>query len=84
MDIRWQLQTAKQRFSELIRAAESGEPQYVTRHGDEVAVVIDVGTYRQLTQAEPDFIAFLQEGPTFEGLNLERDRSVDERTVDFG
>ncbi|GAB1688829.1 type II toxin-antitoxin system Phd/YefM family antitoxin [Krasilnikovia sp. M28-CT-15] len=29
----WRVQDAKQRFSEVVRAAESGEPQVVTRHG---------------------------------------------------
>ena len=36
---RWQLQEAKQRFSELIRSVEAEGPQVVTRHGEDVAVV---------------------------------------------
>jgi len=46
--MRWQVQEAKQRFSEVIRAAEAGEPQIVTKHGEEVAVVIDIAEYRRL------------------------------------
>jgi len=38
---RWQLQEAKQRFSELIRSVEADGPQVVTRHGEDVAVVIE-------------------------------------------
>lgn len=38
----WQVQSAKQRFSEVIRAAEAGEPQHITRHGERVAVIIDI------------------------------------------
>lgn len=34
----WQLQEAKQRFSELVRKAESEGPQVVTRNGREVVV----------------------------------------------
>ena len=41
----WQLQTAKNRFSELISKAASGEPQMVTRNGKSVAYVIDVDTF---------------------------------------
>jgi prevent-host-death family protein len=44
----WQVQEAKQRFSEVVRAAEAGEPQIVTRHGGEVAVVIDMESFRRL------------------------------------
>ena len=43
----WQLQEAKQRFSELIRSVEVDGPQFVTRHGEEVAVVIDIAEYRR-------------------------------------
>jgi prevent-host-death family protein len=39
----WQLQEAKQRFSEVVRSAEAEGPQFVTRHGDEVAVVLTSG-----------------------------------------
>lgn len=42
----WQVQAAKQRLSEVLRAAERGEPQFITRHGKPVAVVVDFGDYR--------------------------------------
>ena len=42
----WQVQEAKQRFSEVLRQAELGKPQFITRHGREVAVIIDVSDYR--------------------------------------
>lgn len=42
----WQVQTAKQRFSEVLREAEAGVPQFITRHGKEVAVIIDIDDYR--------------------------------------
>lgn len=57
----WQLQEAKQRFSELIRSVETDGPQFVTRHGEEVAVVIDIGEYRRLRGGgEQDFKQFLR------------------------
>jgi len=40
------VQDAKQRFSELIRTAHADGPQVVTRHGEEIAVVIDIAEYR--------------------------------------
>ena len=38
----WQLQEAKNRFSEVINAAEHEGPQTITRHGKPVAVVVPV------------------------------------------
>lgn len=54
---RWPVQDAKQRLSELLRAAREDGPQVVTKHGEEVAVVLDVAEYRRLAgiDAEVDF-----------------------------
>ncbi|MBO1415640.1 type II toxin-antitoxin system Phd/YefM family antitoxin [Streptomyces sp. FH025] len=57
--MRWQVQEAKQKFSEVLRLAESEGPQVVTRHGDEVAVVIDIREYRQLRGQDIPFEEFL-------------------------
>ena len=38
----WQLQEAKNRFSEVINAAEHQGPQTITRHGHPVALVVPV------------------------------------------
>lgn len=50
----WQVQEAKQRFSEVLRAVERAGPQTITRHGEEVAVVIDIAEYRRLTRPKKD------------------------------
>ena len=57
--MRWQVQEAKQRFSELLRAAATGEPQIVTRHGEEIAVVMNMSEYRRL-QGEGGRMSFLE------------------------
>jgi prevent-host-death family protein len=78
----WQLQEAKQKFSEMIRRALDEGPQTVTRHGDEVAVVLAVDTYRKLIGEVPDFKAYLASAPDLD--NLEIHRSVDvARTVEL-
>ncbi|TQJ04107.1 prevent-host-death family protein [Amycolatopsis cihanbeyliensis] len=53
----WQVQEAKQRLSELLRRAELDGAQFVTRHGEEVAVVLDITHYRRLAgiEVELDF-----------------------------
>ena len=79
---RWQLQEAKQRFSELIRSVEADGPQVVTRHGQDVAVVISMAEYRHLRHEEEDFKAFLQSAPD---LDLEINRSAEPaRLVSLG
>lgn len=63
---RWQLQEAKQRFSELIRSVESDGPQFVTKHGEEVAVVVGIAEYRRLRSGGEDFKTFLRSAPDAE------------------
>ncbi|WP_086821085.1 type II toxin-antitoxin system Phd/YefM family antitoxin [Allokutzneria sp. NRRL B-24872] len=83
MNGHWQLQEAKQRFSELIRSVEVDGPQFVTRHGQEVAVVIDVVEYRRLRGGTQDFKDFLRSGPDLSALEIERSPEP-ARVVDLG
>lgn len=70
--MRWQVQDAKQRFSELIRTAHADGPQVVTRHGEEIAVVIDIAEYRRLKGETAEFKDYLRSGPWFDDLDLDR------------
>jgi prevent-host-death family protein len=79
----WQVQDAKQRFSELLRVAHVEGPQFVTRHGKEVAVVIDIADYRHLRGDIAEFKEYLVAGPRFDDLELTR--SGDHPgTIDWG
>jgi len=49
--VSWQVQEAKQRFSEVLRLVGSDGDQIVTRQGVEVAAIIDINEYRRLKQA---------------------------------
>jgi prevent-host-death family protein len=69
---RWQLQDAKQQFSRLVNLAKNEGPQVVTRHGREVAVVLDIDDYRRLRSDGGAFKRFLTEAPDFEALELDR------------
>lgn len=62
----WQIQEAKMRFSELLRAVAADGPQTITRHGEDVAVVITVDEYRELVGPAPDFKALLMSFPKME------------------
>ena len=68
----WQVQKAKQKFSELVRKALGKRPQVVTRHDEEVAVLVSAETYRKLSGSGKDFKTFLLEGSDLSELGLER------------
>ena len=72
--MRWQLQEAKQRFSELVRQARAHGPQVVTKHGEAVAVVVSIEEYRRLTDDLPSFKDLLLAAPDLEALELTRSR----------
>jgi prevent-host-death family protein len=73
------VQDAKQRFSELIRSARADGPQVVTRHGEEIAVVIDITDYRHLTGQTAEFKDYLRTGPAFDDLDLTRETEYPRR-----
>ncbi|AKU19235.1 type II toxin-antitoxin system Phd/YefM family antitoxin [Luteipulveratus mongoliensis] len=80
----WQVQEAKQRFSEVLRAAHDA-PQVVTKHGQDVAVVLDIEEYRRLQRGALTFAEFLRAEPLLDDddLVIERSRSLP-REVDLG
>lgn len=83
-DMRWQVQEAKQRFSELLRKAQADGPQVVTRHGEEIAVVIDVAEYRKLrSKTAKDLNTLLLNGPKIDLPDEEFD-ALFERAHDLG
>jgi prevent-host-death family protein len=69
--MQWQVQDAKQRFSELVRQARDDGPQVVTKHGEEVAVVVAIEDYRRLT-GRADFKQVLLSASDLSALDLER------------
>ena len=77
----WQLQQAKQQFSEVVRRAHDDGPQVVSRHGRDVVVVVSIEEYRRLRGQRRDFKQFLQGGPDLDALDLvrseDRPRPVD-------
>jgi prevent-host-death family protein len=82
----WQLQTAKNRLSEVVEQARSKGPQVVTRHGREAAVVLGFDDYLALVgQRKPrrTFIACLLAAPKVRGgLAIKRSAETG-RTVEL-
>jgi prevent-host-death family protein len=79
----WQIQDAKARFSELIRAVGNDGPQNITHHGKSVAVVLSRDEFNRLSQAGESLVAFMQRSPLhdLDEIQFERDTSVTRDTV---
>ena len=74
----WQIQEAKARLSEVVKCAESDGPQYITHHGQPVAVVVSQAMYSRLTCNERGLEDLMRFSPLFgsEDLHFERDPSL--------
>ena len=72
--MRWQVQEAKQRFSEVVRHAEADGPQGVTRHGRDVVVVVAVAEFERLSGTGHDFKQFLSSAPDLDRLRIDPPR----------
>lgn len=66
----WQVQAAKQRFSEVLRALESGEPQFITKHGSPVAVVVSIADFEATHSPRPSLLDALLAGPDLTSLPI--------------
>lgn len=79
----WQLQEAKNRFSEVVDEALTHGPQTVTRHGREVAVIMSAEEFRRLKQPKGSLLKCLQVPPEY-AVDLDVVRSRDlPRKVDL-
>ena len=55
----WQLQDAKNRFSEVVKRARDEGPQTVTVHGQRAAVVLSAQEFDSLVKPPVSFVDFL-------------------------
>lgn len=79
----WQLQDAKNRFSEVVDKAIEDGPQLVTRRGVETVVVVSVDEFRKLTRSTISLVDFFRNSPLGDvNLNLDRDKDLG-REIDF-
>lgn len=93
MSATWQIQQAKNHFSELIERALHDGPQTVTRHGRPVVRVVAVeadeaqqvaGQRRSAPRADDGFLEFLLSAPKIEGGLPEMPRDAGTRPPLFG
>ena len=72
----WQVQEAKNKFSEVVEEAIRKGPQIVTKHGVETVVVLSYNEYRKWLASQKKLSQFFRESPLANsGLDLKRDKS---------
>lgn len=57
----WPSRDAKNKFSQLVNAALTGEPQIVTRRGQPAAVILAIRQYERLRKIEESHVPSLTE-----------------------
>jgi antitoxin Phd len=70
----WQLQEAKNRFSEIVDLTLTEGPQLVTRRGSDPVVILAVEDYRRLVGDAPNLIDHLLSAPKGEALAITRSK----------
>jgi prevent-host-death family protein len=73
---RWQLQEAKNKFSQIIKQAQQGKPQYVTVRGKPAVVILAVEDYQRLNQQQTKLSEALLLPLIDEEMDLSRDRDT--------
>lgn len=71
----WQLQEAKNRFSQVVEQALQHGPQIITRHGIEAVIVLSYQEYRHLLLRQNKLSDFFRKSPLAGvALDLRRDQ----------
>ena len=78
----WQLQDAKNKFSEVISRALKQGPQLITKHGKKTAVVLSYTEYEKLRKSQGKLSEFFQSSP-LAGIDLVRDKSLPRKGMDL-
>ncbi len=72
----WQLQEAKNKFSQMVNDALHHGPQVITKHGVETAVLLSYAEYQQITAKQQSVAQFFRNSPLMGvELDLTRDSS---------
>ena len=77
----WQLQEAKNKFSEVVDQAVKNGPQEITRHGKKTAVLLSMKDYRALIGRKGNLADFLRDSPLGE-ITIERNKDLP-RSIDL-
>jgi antitoxin Phd len=79
----WQFQEAKNRFSKVVNKALAEGSKTVTRHGEEIVVVVSKAEYNRLLKSQTSLLEFFRQSPLVGvEMDLERDKSLS-RNIDL-
>ena len=80
----WQLQEAKNKFSRVVKDAVDSGPQIITKHGEEVAIVISYESYQKLVASRGRLSDFFRESPLVGvKMDLARDKSAARKDIEL-
>lgn len=84
----WQLQTAKNKFSQVVAEALHDGPQIITRHGVEVAVLLSYQQYKKILgssrQGQTKLSQFFRQSPLVDAdLDFSRDTGAARTTLEL-
>ena len=69
----WQLQEAKNKFSQVVNEALDKGPQVVTRRGKEIVVILSREDYGRLKKSQSGVVEFFQNSPLV-GVEIDTER----------
>ena len=70
----WQLQDAKNKFSQVINTSLKQGPQVISRHGQKAAVILSFEDYQRLIKPKKNLKRLLSISGYYD-LDIERDKS---------
>ena len=72
----WQLQEAKNKFSEVVAEAVSKGPQLITKRGADAVIVVSYEEFQRLLASQQSLSEFFRQSPLVDiDLDLSRDKS---------
>lgn len=80
----WQLQDAKNRFSEVVKRAREDGPQIVTVHGQPAAVVVSAPEFEKLVKPRMSFADFLLADASGTVWSDDVVDAINDRSTDIG
>lgn len=78
----WQIQSAKNKLSEVIARALTQGPQLITKHGEKTVVVVSYVEYEKMRKSQGKLSEFFRASP-LAVVELSRDKSMPREKVEL-
>jgi len=75
MGMTWQIQDAKNRFSEVVECALNDGPQEITKHGEKSVVLLSMSEYTKLKRRNGTLAEFFKRSP-LAAIDIERTQDL--------